>query len=65
MNNLIRENNAFRNSPSKINSKKVQKKKLNFKTMRKNTISSLNDVEFFLNNINKISSCVKIFKLFK
>ena len=44
---------------------KNKKKKLNFKTMKKNTISSLNEVECFLNNINQISRCIKLINLFK
>lgn len=44
---------------------KKSKKKLDFKTMKTNTISSLNDVEFFLNNLNKISRYMKVFKFFK
>lgn len=44
---------------------KPPKKKLNFKTMKNNTISSLNDVEYFLNNFSKISHYMKFFKFFK
>lgn len=44
---------------------KNKKKKLDFKTMHKNTISSLNDVEYFLNNFNKISKYMKLFKFFR
>lgn len=50
--------------PAPQNNKKL-KKKLDFKTMKTNTISSLNDVEFFLNNLNKISRYMKVFKFFK
>lgn len=41
--------------------KKKSKKKLNFK----NTISSLNEVEYFLNNFTKMTKCIKFLKLFK
>ena len=42
-----------------------KKKKLDFKTMQKNTISSLNDVEYFLKNIHQISRYMKFFKFFR
>lgn len=44
---------------------KPPKKKLDFKTMKNNTISSLNDVEYFLNNFSKISHYMKLFKFFR
>lgn len=42
-----------------------KKKKTNFKTLKNNTIQSLNDVEYFLNNINKFAKCIKLFNLIK
>lgn len=42
-----------------------QKKKLNFKICKNNTIKSLNEVEYFLNNFKKFARYVKIYKLFK
>lgn len=47
-------------------SKKPKKpKKLKFKDYKKNTIKSLNEVEFFLNNLDKAFKCVHIFKIFR
>lgn len=64
MNNLFRSTTPpVSNSSRSIN--KNQKKKLDFKTMKCNTISSLNDVEYFLNNFSKISRYMKLFKFFK
>lgn len=45
--------------------KPPQKKKLNFKTCKKNTINSLNEIEYFLNNFKKFTRYVKIYKIFK
>ena len=44
---------------------KSKKKKLNFKTCKKNTIKSLNEVEFFLNDFKRFTHYLKIYKLFK
>ena len=41
------------------------KKKPNFKTMKKNTVKSLNDVEYFLNNFGNFVKYVKLYKLLK
>ena len=42
-----------------------EKKKPNFKTMKKNTVKSLNDVEYFLNNFGNFVKYVKLYKLLK
>lgn len=42
-----------------------KKKKKNFKTLKNNTINSLNDVEYFLNNLGQIFKGVKIYKLIR
>lgn len=57
--------NLTRSLPPKSPINKNQKKKLDFKTMKKNTISSLNEVEYFLNNINQISRYIKLISFFK
>lgn len=44
---------------------KKKAKKLDFKTLKKNTINSLYDVEYFLNNIGNITKCIKLYKLLK
>ena len=42
-----------------------QKKKLNFKTCKKNTMNSLNEVEYFLRNFNGIMKYIKLYKILK
>lgn len=49
-----------KNCPSKS-----KKKKLNFKTCKKNTINSLNEVEHFLRNFNGIVKYIKLYKILK
>ena len=46
-------------------SKKPPKKKLDFKTLKKDTCSSLNDVECFLNNFSQTWKYIKLIKLLK
>lgn len=53
--------NLYRSSPPP----KKENKKLNFKTMKHNTICSLNEVEHFLNNFQNAIRYIKIYKLFK
>ena len=54
-NNLCRSNTP----PQKEN------KKLSFRTMKNNTISSLNDVECFLNKLQHTIRYIKLYKLLK
>lgn len=42
-----------------------EKKKLNFNCIKNNTISSLNDVEFFLNKLQHTIRYIKLYKLLK
>lgn len=68
-------NNNYNNFPCSQNSNslyhsssshtKEQHKKLNFKCMKNNTISSLNDVEFFLNKLQHTLRYIKLYKLLK
>ena len=51
--------------PRKDNNKLPPKKNFDFKACKKNTMHSLNEVEFFLNNFKKFSRYVKVFKFFK
>ncbi len=44
---------------------KSQKKKLNFKACKKNTLNSLNEVEHFLRNFNGFMKYVKLYKILK
>lgn len=59
--NNYENNRGEKNSPQKKNIKK----NIDFKLYKKNTIKSLNDVEFFLNNFNHYFKYFKLFKLFK
>lgn len=60
------EPNYFRNNKENRGDKKSpQKKSFDFKLYKKNTINSLNDVEYFLNNFKKFKHLIKIYKLFK
>jgi len=45
--------------------KKTPKKKLDFKTLKKDTCTSLNDVEYFLNNFSQTWKYIKLIKLLK
>ena len=63
MNNLFRSNNNCLNLPSDNNRKNHEK--LCFKTIKCNTISSLNEVEYFLNNMNRFWNYVKLYKLLR
>jgi len=42
-----------------------KKKKNDFKTLKNNTIKSLNDVEYFLNNFEHFIKYIKLYKLLK
>ena len=41
------------------------RKKMKFKDMKKNTINSLNEVEYFLNNFNRLCDTITIFKILR
>ena len=43
----------------------LPKKKLDFKTLKKDTCTSLNDVEYFLNNFSQTWKYIKLIKLLK
>ena len=55
-------NNLQKNREDK---KSPQKKSIDFKKYKKNTINSLNDVEYFLNNYKKLKRAMKFYRLFK
>ncbi len=40
-------------------------KKSKFKDIKDNTLKSLNEVEYFLNNFKKFSNCIKLYKILK
>lgn len=63
---LIEKTNNFENE--KRGEKKtspLKKKKLNFKTCKKNTINSLNEVEHFLRNFNNFAKYIKLYKILR
>ena len=51
--------------PPKSGTKKLKKKKADFKTLKKNTCKSLNEVEYFLNNFQIFTNCIKLYKILK
>ncbi len=42
-----------------------QKKKMDFRKYKINTINSLNEVECFLHNIRKVTNYIKLYKILK
>ena len=62
-NNLLCSKNS--NNLSNSSSFSKEKKKLTFKCIKNNTISSLNDVEFFLNKLQHTLRYIKLYKLLK
>lgn len=57
-NNLLMSNNRG------CNDKKPKKKKCSFNDYKKNAINSLNEVEFFLNNLDKAFKCFRFYNFF-
>ena len=53
--------------PRKLNSPKNKPKNFTekFKCCKKNTICSLNEVEYFLNNFNNFLKYIKLYKILK
>lgn len=62
MNNLNLKNCNFENE---YRGEEKKKKKFDFKSYKKNTIKSLNEVEFFLNNFKNFSKYLKLYKIIK
>lgn len=63
---LLEKRNNFENE--KRGEKKTsppKKKKLNFKSCKKNTLNSLNEVEHFLRNFKHFSKYIKLYKILK
>lgn len=56
-NNLMQNNRGEKESPPK--------KSFNFKSCKKNTIKSLNEIECFLNDLHHFFHYIKIYKIFK
>lgn len=54
---MEKENRGDKKSP--------HKKSFNFSNYKKNTIKSLNEIEYFLNNFEKFSRYIKLYKILK
>lgn len=63
MNNLIFNNNCG-NPPTHHHNGK-EKNKIDIKKLKTNTITSLNEVEFFLRNFHKFTNYIKLYKILK
>ena len=61
----MEQNNINNFKKNRGDHKSPQKKSLDFKKYKKNTIKSLNDVEYFLNNFKKFKRFLNITKIFK
>lgn len=59
------ENFDNRGKENKPKPKSPKKKKLTFKDYKKNTLKSLNEVESFLNNLDKASRYIHLYKFLK
>ena len=59
------ENFDNRRKENKPKHKPSKKKKLTFKDYKKNTLKSLNEVESFLNNLDKASKYIHLYKFLK
>lgn len=51
--------------PPKSGPLNPKKKKIDFKLLKNNTCKSLNEVEYFLNNFQKFTNCIKLYKILK
>ena len=54
-----------RPKPPKAGPQKPKKKKVDFKQLKNNNCKSLNEVEYFLNNFQKFTNCIKLYKILK
>lgn len=62
MNNIYKANSNYTENRG---AQAPQNKKFNFKKAKDNTIQSLNEVGYFLNNFSHFMKYVKLYKLFK
>lgn len=68
MPNLYKSNSSYNNINEIMNrgeNKKPPKKKFDFKLYKKNTVKSLNDIEYFLNDFNRFFKYIKLYKIIK
>ena len=64
MNNII-FSNQHSALPLPNNNSNTKKKKIDIKQLKINTISSLNDVEIFLNDFQRFKKYIKLYKILK
>lgn len=65
MPNIYRANYSESTNRGEHNPPHKKGNKHDFKTIKKNTINSLNDVECFLNNFGNFIKYIKLYKLLK
>lgn len=65
MNNIFFSNNSESRGSSTLAPCQKNNKKFDIKKIKKNTCQSLNEVEYFLNNIHKFVNCIKLYKILK
>ena len=59
------DSRLYQNSNLKNTKNKPPKKKINFKLIKKNTICSLNEVEYFLCDFSRFCKYIKLYKFLK
>lgn len=66
MNNLFFSNNR-KSLPFPQENREVppSKNKIDFKSLKNNTIKSLNEVEMFLNDFNRFKNYIKLYNILK
>lgn len=62
--NYKKQNNFYLQKENRGDNK-PPRKKFDFKLYKKNTVQSLNQVEYFLNNFQGFYKYIKLYKLFK
>lgn len=62
---LEKKNNCENKKKDEKKHPPQKNKKLNFKTCKKNTINSLNEVEHFLRDFKHFSKYIKLYKILK
>ena len=60
---LEKRNNSENEKRGEKKPSPPKKKKLNFKTCKKNTLNSLNEVEHFLRDFKHFSKYIKLYKI--
>jgi len=57
--------NYLSNNQNNRGGNKPPKKSFDFKSYKNNTIKSLNEIEYFLNNLKNVSKIIRIKKILK